>query len=314
MAECIVEKRSDFTVMGNHHFRNRDLSLKAKGLLSIMFSLNDDWDYSILGLATLSRDGVDSVRSAIKELEAQRYIKRIRRRNSKGVFVVTQYLIREFPMAEDDAEVLRLQKEPYEPEEKPKNAWNKRVSPTKETPQVENPPIETPLMEIPLVDNRTQYSTNKSSTNKSSIYKSNPNQSNQESEPMVETEQKIDEIGSDEYEEIYKTVCLNIEYDHFEVTLDKADLERVDEMVEIMVETLANTNNKINISGQDYSATIVKNRFLKIDSSHIEYVLSSLDRNTTKVCNIKRYLLTTLFNAPTTMNNYYSSLYSHHHG
>ena len=63
-----VERTKNFTVMSNHHFKNKNLTLKAKGLLSLMLSLPDDWNYNMQGLATLSRDGIDSVRSAIKEL------------------------------------------------------------------------------------------------------------------------------------------------------------------------------------------------------------------------------------------------------
>jgi hypothetical protein len=64
-----VERTKNFTVMSNHHFKNKNLTLKAKGLLSLMLSLPDDWYYNMQGLATLSRDGIDSVRSAIKELK-----------------------------------------------------------------------------------------------------------------------------------------------------------------------------------------------------------------------------------------------------
>ena len=66
-----VERTKNFTVMSNHHFKNKNLTLKAKGLLSLMLSLPDDWNYNMQGLTTLSRDGIDSVRSAIKELEHQ---------------------------------------------------------------------------------------------------------------------------------------------------------------------------------------------------------------------------------------------------
>ena len=69
-----VERTKNFTVMSNHHFKNKNLTLKAKGLLSLMLSLPDDWNYNMQGLATLSRDGIDSVRSAIKELEHHGYV------------------------------------------------------------------------------------------------------------------------------------------------------------------------------------------------------------------------------------------------
>ena len=76
-----VERTKNFTVMSNHHFKNKNLTLKAKGLLSLMLSLPDDWNYNMQGLATLSRDGIDSVRSAIKELEHHGYVERHRLRN-----------------------------------------------------------------------------------------------------------------------------------------------------------------------------------------------------------------------------------------
>ena len=72
-----VERTKNFTVMSNHHFKNKNLTLKAKGLLSLMLSLPDDWNYNMQGLAILSRDGIDSVRSAIKELEHHGYVERI---------------------------------------------------------------------------------------------------------------------------------------------------------------------------------------------------------------------------------------------
>ena len=77
MSEIIrVERTKNFTVMSNHHFKNKKLSLKAKGLLSLMLSLPDDWNYSMKGLATLSKDGIDSVRTAMKELETQGYVEK----------------------------------------------------------------------------------------------------------------------------------------------------------------------------------------------------------------------------------------------
>ncbi|RHO12236.1 helix-turn-helix domain-containing protein [Ruminococcus sp. AM18-15] len=79
-----VERNKNFTVMSNHHFKNKDLSLKAKGLLSLMLSLPEDWNYNIRGLASLSRDGIDSVRSAIKELEHYMYVERNIIRNESG--------------------------------------------------------------------------------------------------------------------------------------------------------------------------------------------------------------------------------------
>ena len=93
-----VERNKNFTVLSNHHFKNKDLSLKAKGLLSLMLSLPEDWNYNMLGLASLSRDGIDSVRSALKELEHYGYVKRNKVRNEYGLFTDTEYIIREIPI------------------------------------------------------------------------------------------------------------------------------------------------------------------------------------------------------------------------
>lgn len=97
-----VERTKNFTVMSNHHFKNKNLTLKAKGLLSLMLSLPDDWNYNMQGLATLSRDGIDSVRSAIKELEHHGYVERHRLRNEYGFYGDTEYIIREVPLGEEN--------------------------------------------------------------------------------------------------------------------------------------------------------------------------------------------------------------------
>ena len=87
--------------MANHHLRNKGLSLKAKGLLSLMLSLPEDWDYTVKGLAYICKDGIDSINGAIKELETTGYMSRQRVRNEKGQLANTEYTIREYPKAMD---------------------------------------------------------------------------------------------------------------------------------------------------------------------------------------------------------------------
>lgn len=101
-----VHKTKNFTVMSNYHFKEKKMSLKAKGLLSLMLSLPDDWNYSISGLVTLSKDGKDSVMSALAELEKFGYLTREREVNEKGQFSGINYNIfeqpqREIPIAEN---------------------------------------------------------------------------------------------------------------------------------------------------------------------------------------------------------------------
>lgn len=92
-----INKTQNYTVMSNHHFKEKKMSLKAKGLLSLMLSLPDDWDYSISGLATLSKDGKDSIMSALAELEKFGYLTRTRLTNEKGQFAGIEYNIFEIP-------------------------------------------------------------------------------------------------------------------------------------------------------------------------------------------------------------------------
>ena len=98
MAVFRIEKTRDYTVMSNHHLRNRGLSLKAKGLLSLMLSLPEDWDYTTTGLADICKDGVDSISAGIRELEEQGYLRRQRLRNANGQLGAIEYTIMEQPI------------------------------------------------------------------------------------------------------------------------------------------------------------------------------------------------------------------------
>ena len=97
MAVFRIEKTRDYTVMSNHHLRDTDLSLKSKGLLSMMLSLPEDWNYTTRGLAKICKEGTDSIGSALKELERAGYIVRNRLRDSKGKIVDVEYVIYETP-------------------------------------------------------------------------------------------------------------------------------------------------------------------------------------------------------------------------
>ena len=132
MAVFRVEKNSGYTVMSNHHLRNQELSLKAKGLLSQMLSLPDNWDYTLKGLSLINREKIDAIREAIRELERAGYIVRSRERDEKGRLRGADYIIYEFP--------------------------KKPVSdlPTLENPTLDNPTQENPTLENPTLENPTQ--------------------------------------------------------------------------------------------------------------------------------------------------------------
>ena len=111
--------------------------------------------------------------------------------------------------------------------------------------------------------------------------------------------------------ESYREIILeNINYDI--LTQDeKLDRDRLDELVELMVDTVCSRREMIRVAGDDYPAEVVKSRFLKLNSSHIEYVLDRMRENTTYVRNIKKYLLAALYNAPATIDSYYAALVNH---
>ena len=160
-----VERTHDYTVMSNHHLKNRALSLKAKGLLSLMLSLPDDWDYTLQGLAHISLEKVDAIRKAITELENEGYITRTRERDEQGRLRGTEYIIREQPISEKPT----LEK------------------PTLENPILGKPTLDKPTQAKPTLENPTQLNKNIYNKNKSSMYEEIP-QSNQSKEETELTE------------------------------------------------------------------------------------------------------------------------------
>ncbi|MDY4783470.1 MULTISPECIES: DUF6017 domain-containing protein [Clostridia] len=290
MAVCRIEKTKDYTVMANHHLRNKALSLKAKGLLSLMLSLPEDWDYTVKGLAYICKDGIDSINGAIKELETTGYMSRQRVRNEKGQLANTEYTIREYPKAMDS------------------DTPPAEGKPAQEKPIWESPTQADPIQEEPHQLNTYLQTIDKSKKDLLNTETSNPYQSYPYGQPK---NTGYDGIGYDGYEEIKQTVYENIEYEHFKQYGKIGMRERLDDVADIIIETLCSTKDTINIAGEDYPARLVKDKMLKITSSHIEYVFDCLDKNTTYVRNIKRYLLATLFNAPSTIDSYYAALVNH---
>ena len=139
-----VEHTTGFTVMSNYHLRDKNLSLKAKGLLSQMLSLPEEWDYTLAGLSFINREKIDAVREAIKELENAGYIVRTRERDEKGRLKGTEYVIYEQPQKCDGENPA-----PDNPEQ--------------DNPASENPTLDNPTLEKPTLENPTQLNTYKRS-------------------------------------------------------------------------------------------------------------------------------------------------------
>ena len=289
MAVFRINKTRDYTVMSNHHLRNTALSLKAKGLLSLMLSLPDNWDYTTKGLASICKDGIDSICSAVKELEQHGYIVRERVRNDKGQLTTIEYTILE----------------------QPETALPEQEKPKRENPVLDNPVLGNPEQGCPEQENPAQLNTNisnkdLSNTNTSTTY---PIKSYQK-EGEAAQKRGRDKIGYDEVEAYRDLIKENIEYDILTVKL-KQDISMLDEIVDLLTETICTQKDSVIIAGDVYPATVVKSKLLKLNAEHIEYVIDCMKSNTTEVRNIKKYLLAALFNAPSTMDSYYTARVNH---
>ena len=294
MAVFRIEKTRDYTVMANHHLKNRALTLKAKGLLSLMLSLPEDWDYTLKGLSIISVESIDAIRQAVRELERAGYIVRSRERNEKGQLKGAEYVIYEQPSVSDEPPI-------------PKK-------PTLENPMLDNLALDTPALGCPAQENPTQLNTNRSTTNLSNTQKSNmdsstTHQSIYPGEPQQESTRQKNGVDRIDTMEAYRRLIKdNIGYD---CLLEQYGQDRMDEILELMLEVVCLSRPHIRIGGEDIPTEIVKSRLLKLNSTHIQYVFECLDKNTTKVRNIKSYLLTTLYNAPATIEHYYRAEVNH---
>ena len=280
MAVFRVERNSGYTVMSNHHLRNKELTLKAKGLLSQMLSLPEDWDYTLAGLSHINRESIDAIRTAVWELEKAGYILRRQGRDEKGKITAIEYTIYEQPQ-----------------------------------PMLENPTTDNPTSENP-----TQLNKDRSRTNLPKKEKSITDLSNTDSFPILSPdpspcraapERKGTEAFKQSAVDIYREIIMeNIEYDTLTQN-PKMDKERLDEIVDLMLETVCSARKTLRIAGDDYPTELVKSKFLKLNSSHIEFVMDCMRENTTKIRNIKQYLRAVLFNAPSIIDNYYTALVAH---
>ena len=279
MAVFRVERNRGYTVMSNHHLRNRGLTLKAKGLLSQMLSLPDNWDYTLAGLSRINREKIDAIREAVRELEKAGYIVRSRERDKKGRLRGADYIIYEQPQP--------------------------------------------PVLDLPTLENPTQLNKDISRTDLSKKEKSNTDISNTHSIPILspypspftedvtEPERKGTEAKTQSAIEIYRDIIKdNIEYDIL-IQDPHMDKDRLDEIVDLILETVCTARKTLRIAGDDYPAELVKSKFMKLTSSHIEFVLDCMRENTTKIRNIKQYLRAVLFNAPSTIDSYYTALVAH---
>ena len=280
MAVYRVQRTRDYTVMSNYHLKDKGLTLKSKGLLSMILSLPEEWNYTTRGLASICKEGVDAIGSALKELETAGYIVRRQLRGTNGRITDTEYIIYEQP-------------QPKKPDMLP--------------PDTENPDMVKPDTEKPA-----ELNIEKSNTEKTITYGSSTDSIpfREPAAAQLPERKGRDAMSLTEIESYRELIQENIGYEYL-CQQYETYREDLDEIVELIVETVCAKRKTTRIAGSDFPHEIVRSRFLKLDNSHIEFVMDCLQKNTTEIRNMKQYLLTVLFNAPTTISNHYTSQVNH---
>jgi hypothetical protein len=279
--------------MSNYHLKDKALSLKSKGLLSLILSLPDEWNYTTRGLAAICREGVDCIGATLRELESTGYLERNQLRDDKGRIADTEYVTYEFP----------------------RGATGKDPPPGKPVtllPDMPSPDTGFPYLDKPPTGNSAQYNTKsnqktkKENTDSTTIHPSIPQAQDglSDSSPMD---------GIDRFNYHRKLIQENIEYD---CLCERFGRELLDSIVEIILDAVCAQREYISIGGADYPAEVVKGRLLSLTSDHIEYVIGCLKSNATKISKIDAYLLKCLYAAPMTIDPYYTTLvnYNMAHG
>lgn len=253
-----IEKKSNFTVVSNDILMNNFMSMKATCLLMKMLGKPDNWDYTINGMRTFCSEGRDAIRSALKELEKFGYLERRKVRDSRGRYTDIEYIIYEEPISRS-----------------PRSAY-----PESENPSLDDPPSGNP----PVINKEINKKRNNQELTQASIDSVPSGASREGSE------------GSED-EEIWREIITeNLESD---IVRNEGGYDPgiVDDIVELMVDTVCSTRQRIRVGKEDKPAAVVKSRLLKLERRHLEYVLWCMGKNTTEVRNIRAYLLTALYNS-----------------
>lgn len=330
-----VEKNKNYTTISNHHLQDRNLSLKAKGLLTLILSLPPDWDMTLKGLVSLSGDGVDSVRSGIQELEKAGYLRRSRSRNNLGQLLCTEYTIYEHAVTEnvaseteidDNLNIIYSEESHIEKSDVDKNSQIGKSNVDKNshigksdvdkntTEKIENSQIGFSNIGKPYIGkSNTIKNLNNKDTNNINNY---PYQSTYSSKLCREPkENSIDEMEKAQtlyeerkaYEEIIKQ---NIAYDLLseqkETSRDFLDL-----CVQVMVDAVTSNKPYIKIKGQDIPKEAVKSVLLKLDDENISYVDMCLSESKTAIKNMQSYILTALYCSQHGGDTYFNQLVKH---
>lgn len=287
-----VKKNKNYTVMSNYHLKDKNISLKAKGLLSVILSLPEDWNYSIRGLSSILMEGVTAISNTLQELEGAGYIERNLIRGEHGKITDTEYIIYEQPAGVEEA------------------AETAENNPQAEIPQKEKPHVAFPRLAhqdavCADTDDGTQLNTNILITKESNL---SIRQNGLKKDGLTDTAPEA--CKEDSLKDIREQLAENIDYASL-VTDEPDNREIIDECLSLMADVLEEGEERIRISGKNVPYGTVKSRFMMLTRGHMQYVLESLQKTTCCIKNIRSYLITVLFNAGVTMNLYYSQRLNH---
>ena len=303
-----VEKTKDYTVMANDHLKNKDLSLKAKGLLSVILSLPDNWNYSINGLVAISKESRDGINATLQELEKYKYVVRTQIRDGNGKFQ-TLYSVYETRQTKKQEKELKafvkeyIKKIKENKNQKKHNRYGKAVA-VKRLKNQQNHRYGKAVAVKPIRKHRygkadtvkpTQLNTNNKIL-KNKILKENTHLIlSKEEEMRKETL----------FEDFKNKIELNSQFDYYK---DKPmSLENLKDILNIIKDLyMLNDNQYITISGNKVYAKDIIKILNSYDYDTVQYVLESIKNNSADIKNIKAYTIATLYNAPKTINLYYS--------
>ncbi|HJB74664.1 MAG TPA: helix-turn-helix domain-containing protein [Candidatus Eubacterium faecale] len=309
-----VEKIENYTTISNYHLQDKNLSNKAKGLLTIMLSLPPNWDMTLKGLVSLSSDGIDAIRTTITELEKNGYLSRTRGRSELGQLQCTEYTIYEQPMRESEpisediqppsdqigkSDVAQVGK----PDMDQIGKSNVVQIGKSDVDQIGFPYLGKPYLgKSNSINNLTNKDTYGINNYPSHQYHSEPKENKDKIDERKRAEKLLNERKN--YEQIIKD---NISYDQLIEYYDDEDFsDFINLAVDVMLDAVTTTKPTLRIKGQDYPAETVKSRLCKITDRELLYVWESLDNTDHKISNMQSYLLTAIYNSLHGAEVYYS--------
>lgn len=340
MAIIKQEVTENFFMLSNMIMMDGSLAINERGLLVTLYSLPKTWDFSIRGMTKILPNGERAITTALRKLESKRYVKctyyrdkngrfktdielfyHVKNAKNSGIFAETDNVEN---LDEDSAAIEEITVEEVEENATPEEGHVNPIDDCKIEKTHENPVKEPKTFKEQLVamiakrndENRTntvtpclKFSRKVRKNTEKFIKKDKMNKYNNNNNIT-------DFVTAEEIENWRKTVKENIEYDSLAIDCKsgciKSDVKQLDEIVEIMVEAVSSKRKSLRVCGENISQEVVKSRLLKLVFSDIKYVMTCLSENTTKIYNIKSYILTALYNAKSTHSNHTAAVFNHH--